>query len=282
MKKFPIKNHQLNKLFLVFLVLVTILVSLQSFSTGTWEGPGGLHSNYNNYLIFKTSASHLFQGQDLYILHPADHFDLYKYSPLFALLMSPFALMPDWMGIIIWNLINLFALIWGLRMMPGLSKKQVNLVLLISFFELIGTLMNEQSNALMSGLMVMGVAFMEKDKPVQATLFLMLSVYIKLFSLVAFMMLLFYPNRIRNILYSAGWFVIFALIPIIFTGWEGLKTSYISWWNMLGNDYDASVGFSVLGIMVKWFNYQGSRNIVILVGIILMILPLIKVSCYKI
>ena len=281
MKKSFLATKYFNYSVLAFLVLITIIVSMQSFSTGTWEGHGGLHSNFNNYLIFKTASTHLLQGLDLYILHPSDHFDLYKYSPLFAMLMAPFTLLPDWLGLILWNLLNLFFLVAGLRLLPGLSKKQVTFILLISFFELVGSIMNEQSNALMSGLMVLGIAMLEKDKPLWATLFLVFSVYVKLFSLVVFMIFLFYPSRIKSIIYSAFWFIVFAFLPIVVTGWEGLIETYLSWLNMLGNDFNDSVGFSVLGILTKWFNYQGSKTIVFLAGVILMILPLVKVNQFR-
>ncbi len=263
-------------------VIATILVSLQSYSFGTRISNGTLFSEYNNYLIFKTSATHLWEGKDLYILHPKDHFDLYKYSPLFALLMAPFTLLPDWLGIIIWNLINLAALVAGLLLLPNITKKQTAFILLIAFFELIGSLMNEQSNALMTGLMLLGLAYLEKDKPLWATFFLMLSVYIKLFSIVVFMIVMFYRSRYRSILYAAFWMLLFAFLPALVTGWEGLKATYTSWLNMLQNDYSNSVGFSVLGIMVKWFNYQGSRNIVFFSGVLIMVLPLLKTASYKI
>ena len=273
-----------NLLYLVtlgVLLLVTIFVSLQSISSGTWIRPSGLESYYNNYLIFKTSAIHLFDGLDLYDYHFGDHYDLYKYSPVFAMFMTPFNALPDWLGLIIWNTINLIALITGLSKLPGLDRKKVAFILLISALELIGSTMNEQSNALMSGLMVLGLAYLEKDKPFLAMMYLVFSVYIKLFSLVVFMIIIFYRSKYKCALYTVFWFVIFAILPVMVTGWDGLINTYKSWFNLLGNDYESSVGFSVLGILVKWFNYKGSRNLVFLLGVFIMILPLIKTNQYK-
>jgi hypothetical protein len=269
------------KTVVAILIAITVFTSLQSYFGGYTETKAGPLTSYNNYLIFKSSATHLFDGKDLYIHHPEDHVDLYKYSPLFALLMAPFPFVPNWLGIIIWNLINLVALVIGLKLLPQLTKRQVTYILLICLFELLGSIMNEQSNALMSGLMVLGIAFLEKDKVLLATMFLVLSVYIKLFSLVIFMILLFYPSRIKSIAYSAMWFVLFAVLPVIVTGWEGLKLTYLSWWNMLGDDYSGSVGFSVLGLLTKWFNFQGSRTLVFFAGVAIMILPLLKINMYK-
>ncbi|HBH49960.1 MAG TPA: hypothetical protein DDX98_15045, partial [Bacteroidales bacterium] len=91
----------------------------------------------------------------------------------------------------------------------------------------------------------------------------------------------FYPKRLKTALYTVFWMIVFALLPILVTGWDGLKETYLSWYTMLGQDYSDSVGFSVIGILVKWFNYQGSRNIVFLVGVVLMVMPLLKFKQYS-
>ncbi|MBK7855412.1 MAG: DUF2029 domain-containing protein [Bacteroidetes bacterium] len=62
------------------------------------------YGHYNNYLIFKDSFQHFLQGLNLYANYPP--VDLFKYSPTFAVLMSPFAFLPDWLGLTLWNLLN--------------------------------------------------------------------------------------------------------------------------------------------------------------------------------
>lgn len=280
MKK--LNSNQSFFILVSILVLAVITISFQSYSAGTWIRPTGLTSYYNNYLIFKTSSLHLFLGEDLYAYHHGDHFDLFKYSPAFALFMTPFRLFPNWLGLIIWNFVNLFALVFALKQLPNLSKKQVSLILLIGVFELIGSIMNEQSNALMTGLMVLSIAKFEKGNTLWGAFFLVFSVYIKLFSIVLFMMLLFYPKKLKIALHTLMWIFLFTFLPVVFTGWDGLIDTYRSWLNMLQNDYDNSVGFSVVGVMVRWFNYQGSRTLIFAIGVILMMLPLLKTRLYSI
>ena len=55
------------------------------------------------YLIFKQSFFHLIEGKDLFILYPQEHWDLYKYSPTFSLLMAPLAILPDVVGLFFWK-----------------------------------------------------------------------------------------------------------------------------------------------------------------------------------
>src|SRR3954467_9848734 len=66
---------------------------------------GITHQN-NNYLIFRAASLHLLHAQDLYAAYPAIHFDFYKYSPSFALLFLPFAVVPFALSMLVWNALN--------------------------------------------------------------------------------------------------------------------------------------------------------------------------------
>src|SRR5258708_29115346 len=66
----------------------------------------GLAHQNNNYLIFRAASLHLARGQDLYAAYPALHFDFYKYSPSFALLFLPLAVLPFTLAMFAWNALN--------------------------------------------------------------------------------------------------------------------------------------------------------------------------------
>ena len=53
-----------------------------------------LLSTENNFLILRAAARHLAAGQDLYAAYPELHTDFFKYSPTFAVLFRPFAVLP--------------------------------------------------------------------------------------------------------------------------------------------------------------------------------------------
>ena len=100
-KKISIKENPLFTAGFI-LLLITIGVSIQMFllKSGGIESGGIMYSHYNNYLIFKDSFIHLFNNKDLYQLYPMEHWDYFKYSPTFALLMAPFAALPDFVGLL--------------------------------------------------------------------------------------------------------------------------------------------------------------------------------------
>ena len=64
----------------------------------------GAHRN-NNFLIFQTSWDNLRAGQDMYAAS-GRHFDFYAYSPTFALLFAPLAMLPFTVGVLFWNGVN--------------------------------------------------------------------------------------------------------------------------------------------------------------------------------
>jgi len=56
------------------------------------------------------------EGKDLYAPYPNEYWDLYKYSPTFALLMAPLALLPTLAGLAGWNLLNVVFVLIGINM----------------------------------------------------------------------------------------------------------------------------------------------------------------------
>ena len=64
------------------------------------------NQHMNNFLIFRASFFHLWDGVSLYQLYPSEHHDLFKYSPTFAMLMGLFAWLPKELGGTLWNLLG--------------------------------------------------------------------------------------------------------------------------------------------------------------------------------
>ena len=80
--------------------------------------------------------------------------------------------------------------------------------------------MGEQSNALIAGLLVFSFGLLENKKYLIATLCIVLTLFIKLFGVVGFALLLFYPQKWKLALYSLGWTLIMLLLPFIFIDYD--------------------------------------------------------------
>lgn len=267
----------------IFLSVSIVIITGQSIWTGAkkFEPTGQEYTRYNNYKIFKASFFHLIENKDLYQLHPDEHFDYYKYSPAFALLMAPLAYLPDFLGLSLWNLLNGLVLFFALWKLPSLTAKTRMLMVGFILLELITSLQNSQSNALIAGLIVFALLSLEKKQTALASLFIVSTVFIKLFGIVALALFIFYPNKLRSALYVIGWTLLLAALPLLVVSPSQLLFLYKSWLNLLVNDHSASVGLSVSGWLESWFNTGFSKNSILLSGAALFCLPLLKYKFYK-
>ena len=259
-------------------ILVCSAVSIQDVLLGekTFGNTEVKYTHYNNYMIFKSSFPHLIQGKSLYRLYPEEHWDLFKYSPSFALSMGILYGLPDVVGLFIWNLINFLPLILGLYLLlkENLSKWWVPLLILL--IEAITSLQNEQSNGLMAGLIILGFLALEKNRIWGGVLLLSLTVFIKLFGGVAFLLLLMYPWWKKTILPLLIWNLILFILPLPLIGFEELIFQYKEWWILLTNDHAASYGISILGVLSSLGIGDKLKLILPMVGLFILCFPLWK------
>ena len=268
------------KVVLSLYILLAVSASLQSYFSGNKiivTGEKIEYTKFNNYIIFKNSFSHLIENKDLYKPYSEEHWDLYKYTPTFALFFGFFHLFPDWFGLIVWNLLNALVLFFAIWFLPRLSERQKLIALLICTVELLTSLQNEQSNGLTAGLIILGFGFIERKQYWFSTLMMMLSVYIKLFGIVGFIIYIFYPNKWKTILASATWALILFALPLIVSVWDQYVFQLQSFITMLSSDHSMSYGLSVMGWLNSWFGLELNKIYTLLTGTVILLLPLFRV-----
>lgn len=272
-----------KKILFVLFVLLALFASIQALISGnkTFLDGGLEYTHYNNYVIFEQSFHHLLENKDLYILYPQEQWDLFKYTPTFAAFFGLFAIFPDWLGFNLWNLCNALVLLFAVYYLPKFTDKQKSLILLLSLIELMTSLQNGQSNALIAGLLILTLGLLEKDKFILATFCVVFSVYIKLFGIVGFALFLFYPQKWKLVLYSAFWSILLFASPLVFVSIDHYKNLLTSYGNMLYNDHATSYGFSVMGWLNSWFGITVNKLIVVLSGALVFLLPFYKIQNFK-
>ena len=227
----------------------------------------------NNFLIFRSAYDHLLRGTDLYVLHPADHADLFKYSPTFALAFAPFRALPYGPALLAWNLFNVLAIYAGLRLI--LAPEERLRAVQLTALGIVTTLDGTQSNGLVAASMLLAFAALERDRLRLAGVAIGSGILIKLFPAAA---LAFAAPR-RDRLKFGLWFivVIAALIaaPLVVTPLETLVTQYRSWYAM-GSVDALDRGASVMRLLHIIFGYDGPNWPVQLAGTLLLLLPLAR------
>lgn len=271
-----------KRILLVLFILFAVGASLQSYLGSKTQYENGLVlTKYNNYTIFEKSFEHLKNNQDLYIAYPSEHWDLYKYTPTFAVFFAIFHVFPDGVGLTLWNLLNALVLFFAVYALPRLNNYQKGIVLIVILLELMTSMQNEQSNALIAGLIVLAFALLEKNRSFWAALCIVFSVFIKLFGVVGLVLFLFYPKKARSILYGLFWTIVLLALPLLFVSIDQYTMLIESYLNLLTTDHDASYGYSVMGWLHTWFALEIDKKLIVAVGAALFLLPLYRIHHYK-
>jgi len=209
----------------------------------------------NNFLIFRSSFFHLFDGTSLYELYPSEHNDLFKYSPTFAVLMAPFATLPPVMGAVLWNLSGAMLLIAGILRLPVAVRTQKTLFW-VSLPEFIGSTQGFQSNIHVVGLLLLFFSAIENRQAVRGALFILLTFFIKIFGILGLILFVFSKYSYKDLkfflrfcLASAGLGLLLLALPGLLTSWENGVYQHMEWMTLLKNDSTLTYGFSFMGVL---------------------------------
>lgn len=241
-----------------------VIVSLQASA----------HHN-NNFELFRTAWGNLLAGRDLYGANPSHH-DFFKYSPTFALLFAPFAVVPFGVGMLLWNAVNAGVLYWGLGRVleprPALAARA------IVFLDTIGSMQNAQSNALSAGLVILAFGFLYARQEVRASVAIAVGAAIKIFPLAAAVFAVFRPYRLpRFALVGLGVATAFLAAPILVLTPSELLDQYRSWSAISSSDA-LMRGYSVMAQIHLWTGTDWPNWPVQVIGLAVLVAPLSRIS----
>jgi len=277
MKHFPVFMYHKSLVWVAY-SLAAVVVSLLKWQLGfNREG----YTAYENYRIFRNASAHLWQTTNVYAAFPAEQWDLFKYSPAFALGMAPFTVVPDGVGLCAWNLLNALLLLYALFRLPILNDRQAMLCAWLVLPELVISLQNSQSNGLTAGALLLAFGAFERGQLIRAGGWVTGAAFIKVFGLLAAGMYLLYPGKFRFLRWLAFWTVLFAGIPFLFFEPDYVQQLYRWWWELLRDDHSASVGLSVQGWLLTWFGWAAPKNVITVVGLVLLALGVGSVARNK-
>jgi hypothetical protein len=244
--------------------LVAVGVSAQKLAAG-WL-PNG-YTAYENYRIFKTSFTQLAAQANPYAGIPDGPWDLFKYSPAFALAMAPFSVLPDWLGLPLWNLLNALPLLYVLLRLPVLTQSQRVFCCWFVLPELITSLQNSQSNGLTAAAILLAFLAFEQQRPIWAAGWVVASAFIKIFGIFAAVPGLLYPQRTAFAGSLFLWSVGLLFVPLVLMSPLHLAQVYAWWGQLLWADQAVSVGLSVQGWLQTWFGWTPSKTLITLAGL---------------
>lgn len=226
----------------------------------------------NNFLIFRAAYTHLLSQRILYLPYPAEHADLFKYSPTFALLFAPFARAPFSIALLAWNLLNVLLIYRGLALVMPRSQRLEAIQL--AGIGLVTTVDGTQSNGLVAGLIVLAFAALEYDRVIAAVSAIAAGALVKLFPLAACAFALPRRDRVRFAIAGVAIGATLVALPLVVTGPATLLAQYQAWWSMGAADA-ADRGASLMRLLHVTAGYEGPNWPIQLGGAALLVLPLV-------
>ena len=246
-----------------------------------------LRGKINNYLIYKYVFWHTLHQTNLYTYYPGEYVDLNHYGPLFSLIILPFAMLPDWLGVLLWALANAGVLFYAINRLP-VSDKSKNLILLISSIEMMTSIHNVQFNPMLTGWLILIFISIHKDKTFLAGILTIAGFLIKIYGLAGIAFFPFSKNKMRFTGYLIFWLLVLFCLPMIISSPSYILQTYLDWFHALVDKNAANVqltsfgiDISVMGLIRRIFSLHDMPNYFVLIPASIAILaPLLRFSQY--
>ena len=244
------------------------------------------HRSYNNFLIFRGVYWHTVNGTSLYAPYPTEYGDVNHYGPLFSLIIAPFALLPEWVGMLLWLLFLsgwLFAAIYW----SGLRKSQHVYISWFCGFTLLTALFMQQFNIAIAAIILSSFFLIEKEHEGWAAFFIVLGTLVKLYGIVGLAFFFFSRHKLRLILWLAVWSVILFLAPMVISSPDYIIGQYHDWLTCLvekntQNLNSLAQNISLLGMVRRTSGYANYSDLwLIIPGMALFAIPYLRFSQYK-
>ena len=241
--------------------------------------------SHNNFLVFRGSFWHAWQGLPLYAEYPQEHWDITHYGPLFSLIIAPFAVVPEWLGLTMWCIaLSLFLYVAIRRSL--LTSGQQLFVLWFCAHELLTALYMQQFNIAIAAIIILAFFLIEKERDATAAFFIVLGTLTKIYGIVGLAFFFFSKHKIRFIAALIGWSAIMFVAPMVLSSPEYVVGQYQAWFVDLvsKNSENAEAlmqNISLLGMTHRVTGLEFSDLWLILPGIVIFGIPYLRISQYK-
>ena len=235
----------------------------------------------NNFRIFRAAFHHLVAGQDLYAAYPGEHTDLYKYSPTFAFLFAPFAMLPVVPAYFVWQFVSIAAVVGGMH--RQMTQREMTIALVIAWPSVVTDMQRAQTNTLCAGLMLIAWSCLERRAQLTAAISGAVGAFVKIFPLAAFAGLLMQPRKLRQFVLIALVMTLGVFLPLLVTSPASLLMQYQSWLRIETLDavpvvygqHGAGLYAGLMGGLHVWFGVDWPHWPVQLTGVLIVLAPIV-------
>ena len=244
-----------------------------------------MHS-HNNFMIFKGVFWHVWNQASLFIEYPQEYFDVNHYGPLFSLVIAPFAVVPDWLGMILWCVALSLFLYVAIRK-SDLTKYQQVFILWFCAHELLTALFMQQFNIAIAAIILLAFFLIEKERDTEAAFFIVLGTLVKLYGILGLAFFFFSKHKCRFVVSLVIWSIVLFALPMLISSPEYIVNQYQEWYYCLieknGENLNSlHQNISLLGMVRKISGLMTYSDLWLLIpGTLLFAIPYLRFSQYK-
>lgn len=260
-------------------LLVAVLSAIAKLNGGPLK--------FNNYLIFTNVFYNTLHENNIYLHYPDIHFDSNHYGVFFSILIAPFAMLPDWLGMPLWNVANTLVFLFAIHKLPFSNQKKAFFAWLC-LQEFITAAVSLQFNIALAGLLMLSAIYIYERKETQSAFFIMIGFFVKLYGVAGLSAFFFVKNKIKFIGALIAFGILFILLPMLLSSSHFGIQSYADWFQslseknvsnqVLGNRQD----FSLMGIVRRFLGDASISNLTFLIpGMAVFALPYLRIKQYQ-
>ena len=243
-----------------------------------------LHA-HNNFLIFRGVFWHVWQQLPLYEAYPQEYFDVNHYGPLFSLVIAPFAVVPDWLGLVLWC-VSLSVFLYVAVRRSTMTQRQQVFILWFCAHELLTALFMQQFNIAIAAIILLAFFLIEKERDTEAAFFIVVGTLVKLYGIVGLAFFFFSRHKVRFLLSLAGWGALLFALPMLISSPAYIVGQYYDWFVCLTEKNSENLesiaqNISLLGMVHRTTGLQFSDLWLILPGMLLFAIPYLRLSQYR-
>ena len=239
----------------------------------------------NNFLIFRGVFWHAWNGTSLYTSYPLEYNDVNHYGPLFSLIIAPFAVVPLWVGLLLWCLLLTALLYMAVRHSQFTNHQQL-FILWFCAHELLTALFMQQFNIAIAAIILLTYYCIEKERDFWAAFWIMVGTFVKLYGIVGLAFFFFSKHKGRFVGSLLLWAAIMFVVPMFISSPQYIAGQYHEWFTCLaeknGENLDSiAQNISLLGMAHRTTGLQFSDLWLIGPGLLLFALPYLRFSQYR-
>ena len=258
-------------------ILIALITGVKQYTRGS----------YNNYKIFKHTFLHSLSEKPLFAEYPEEYGDSNHYGPVFALVIAPFALLPDALGTSFWNIANAVVLCMGFYSLP-LPLRTRSIIALLCAHEALVAMLSFQFNVGLTGLIMLSFSYLHSGKEVKSAFAIALGTLIKLYGIVGLAFFFFSKDNLKLIVSGLIALTALVILPAILSSPEFIVRSYSDWFislkekNMQNVSLTSMQDISLMGMVRRLMQDASIPNLPFLIGgLFLFFLPYARISQYQ-